>query len=132
MIPKFRGLSIDDKSKGKWQYGYLIEDGGRAFIINEVIEANEQYITIGSWCPVDQRTVGRFTGLFDKNCKEIFEHDILFGHDGEDFWEVVEFDEADGKWVRQDLYYFSKLDLSENNGCLEIVGNIFENEEFLE
>lgn len=58
MIPKFRGLSIDEKSKGKWQYGYLIEDRGRAFIINEVIEANEQYITIGSWCPVDQRTVG--------------------------------------------------------------------------
>ena len=132
MIPKFRGLSIDEKSKGKWQYGYLIEDRGQAFIINEVIEANEQYITIGSWCPVDQRTVGRFTGLFDKKCKEIFEHDILFGHAGEDFWEVVEFDEADGKWIRQDLCYFSKLDLSENNECLEIVGNIFENEEFLE
>lgn len=66
MIPKFRGLSIDEKSKGEWQYGHLIEDRGRAFIINEVVEANEQYITIGSWCPVNIESVGRFTGMFDK------------------------------------------------------------------
>ena len=55
MIPKFRGLSIDENSKGKMQYGYLIADGEEAFIINEVVEVNEQYITIGSWCPVDQK-----------------------------------------------------------------------------
>lgn len=67
MIPKFRGLSIDEKSKGEWQYGHLIEDRGRAFIINEVVEANEQYITIGSWCPVNPATLGQSTGLRDKN-----------------------------------------------------------------
>lgn len=41
MIPKFRGISIADDSKGKMQYGYLIADGEQAFIINEVVEANE-------------------------------------------------------------------------------------------
>ena len=111
MIPPYRGLSIDENSKGQWQYGYLIEDNGKTFIVNEVIEANEQYITIGSWCPVNPETIGRFTGLFDKNCKEIFEKDILFGHAGEDFWEIVEF---------------------EKNEFMEIIGNIFENPEFLE
>lgn len=32
MIPKFRGLSIDEKSKGKWQYGYLIKDDGKPLL----------------------------------------------------------------------------------------------------
>ena len=131
MIYPYRGLSIDENSKGQWQDGYLIEDRGRSFIINEVIEANEQYITIGCWCPVNPETVGRFTGLFDKNCKEIFEKDILFGHAGEDFWEFVEFDEEQAKWVRVDLND-CKLDLSENVAELEIVGNIYENPELLE
>lgn len=139
MIPKFRGLSIDEKSKGEWQYGHLIEDSGRAFIINEVIEANEQYITIGFWDPVRPDTVSQSTGLKDKNGKEIFEGDIFtngidvmsmkrHGTLGFyiDFKGKIEF-LADGA----DLEEFEE-DTKEIANSIKIIGNIYENPELLE
>ena len=59
MSTKFRGLSAEVFVEEEWKYGYLIEDGGYSFIINQVIEANEQYITIGSWYPVIPETVSQ-------------------------------------------------------------------------
>lgn len=79
----------------------------------------------------DEVIIMQSTGLRDKNGKEIFEKDILFGHAGEDFWEIVEFDIEEGKWIRKDIWYNSKLDLSEYNESMEIVGNIYENPELL-
>ena len=126
MIPRFRGLSIDENSKGKMQYGYLIADGEQAFIINEVVEANEQYITIGSWCPVDPKTIGQSTGLKDKNNKEIFEGDILGTQDcllnG-----VVEYRTDLGMLTNSLIRYNNFERLCNIASDREIIGNIYEN-----
>ena len=131
MIYPYRGLSIDENSKGQWQYGYLIEDNGKAFIINEVIEANEQYITIGSWCPVDNESVGRFTGLFDNNLVEIYEKDIIGTKDGL-LNGFVEYREDLGMWTNTLIRYNNFERLCRVASDREIVGNVYESPELLE
>ena len=72
-----RGISTHEESKGEWKYGFLIEDEGISYIINSVVEANDEYITIGEWCSVEPETLGISTGLPDEDGTEIFEGDIV-------------------------------------------------------
>ena len=136
MIPKFRGLSVEAFNEEEWKYGYLIEDEGYSFIINKVIEANEQYITIGSWCPVNPETLGQTTGLKDKNGKEIFEGDVVRQvrtqptTENETITGVVTM--IEGTWlIMNDCEQLASKLWSETDEN-EIIGNIYENPELLE
>jgi uncharacterized phage protein (TIGR01671 family) len=73
-----------------------------------------------------------FTGLLDKNGKEIYEGDVVFHEDGEYSWYAVV------RWDEHDLYFYA--DLYHTNeplqtefveAELEVIGNIYENPDLI-
>ena len=82
-------------------------------------------------CPyyweVIPETIGQFTGLLDKNGKEIWEHDIV---DWDGVMLVVEF--VDGGFCMHENYEGATLhDLFFERNEINVIGNVFDNPELL-
>ena len=118
-VIKFRGKS---KRDGKWFYGNLFDKD---------INGRTHVGTTTRCClDIDPETVGQFTGLHDKNGKEIYEGDIMNGPKGEDVG-VVEWNSILCQFhlLWQNRHTVSDLFMV-NNGSL-IIGNIHDNPELL-
>lgn len=77
------------------------------------------------WVLVDKETVGRYTGLTDKNGTRIFEGDIVKN----EFGEIAEVEFLFGRFVPFNRYPEYKCFFCER--C-EVIGNIHDNPELLE
>ncbi len=124
---KFRGKRLDN---GEWITGSetYIHDGDGVWLSDETTDVVK----------VDPETVGQFTGLEDKNGKNVYEGDIL-GSEGRVIgwvkggvrgycYDVVYINHPAGEsdWP---LYSTVKYDYSEQ---IEVIGNIHDNPEILE
>ena len=147
---KFRGKT----KEGQWVIGSYFcmhhndeRDHIHHFIIpeNTPIPKNK---TIGEiQVEVQEDTIGQYTGLHDKNGKEIYEGDIVYVRmrDGSDCYCVIGFDEEllgfgimDEYVYRSMIYGYNKNydngfmhRLYKNSRIFEVIGNIYDNPELL-
>lgn len=117
-VIKFRGVK---QGTSTWVFGDLKHDKG--------ISSTGLYdrITVAGY-PIEENTVGQFTGLLDKNGKEIYEGDIL--NNGQRNYIVCWNSERGAWWLKsKELIYTQPLGFLSTE--LFIVGNIHDNLELL-
>ena len=118
----FRGKRIDT---GEWVYGYLADEN----YINDINTVDLSSIE------VDPDTVGQYTGLTDRNGKDVYEGDIALldyadfnvGKDGQTYAVVRWIDDRAAFMWDAGLNYYADM-----RNDVEICGNIHDNPELLE
>lgn len=135
---KFRGKSLD----GKWLFGYIYRyvnrDGIDTVAIIEI--QNNGFDATLNLHKISHNTVGQFTGLHDKNGKEIYEGDIIrsFDSKGEPIIHYIQYDDEEAGFVAV-LKGSAKGDFGYGRCCQqwitecekEVIGNIHDNPELL-
>ena len=126
-------VRLFEKKNGFYQANHYIFDGN-------IRLGEERYAGHGNYyqdviiCKkkIDEKTLGQFTGMTDKNGKNIFEGDIIRDNTGECY--IVEF--RDGCFMFScndggEIYYDIMLPISKNKQTTykygEVIGNIHDN-----
>ena len=131
----FKAKRIDNE---EWVQGYLVYDNRDKLyrIIMEIQYSTGTCITTDNAPRVDSSTICQCTGLKDKNCKLIWENDILVGHLDDMYPENATYAQViwdkNGFYTKeQDSDDISLMDEFDEK-YFEVCGNFFDNPELLE
>lgn len=125
----FRAKTLNE---GEWVYGMTIGHG----TIDRKKHNLYMEVAPDKWKGIDPETVGQFTGLLDKNGKEIYEGDIIL-YGGSIQHEVVFRHGAFGyllyggefvSYAGNTNFTFNPLNRSKEH---EVIGNIYDNPELI-
>ena len=130
---KFRGKPIEvelptgEKLHGGFVYGSLLQGNGLCQILAPIERAFKNY-------KVDPDTVGQFTGLCDKNGKEIYDGDIIKITGSNEAKHVAYSDKEAAFGIQYpdgNFFAFAYDVTGVSEACYEVIGNIHDNLELL-
>ena len=131
---KFRGK---ETQTGQWRYGDLTHTMAPT-------ETGVRHRVMVGGYEVDEKTVGQFTGTYDREGKEIFEGDLIQvkSHDGTNGYYVVEYCEYDAAFVliicksyNMSNTYFSKIMFNEHERfalLFSVIGDVYDRSIWME
>ena len=130
----FRGKRMDN---GEWAEGSLLKvtiNGKTAYLIfgdNFSFDGND--VKALGHALVDPATVGQYTGLQDKNGKQIFEGDIVALERGwgEKVMYTIEYDSEICSFIGDSVNYIGFTTFEDDGDRFEVIGNIHDNPELV-
>lgn len=124
MIPRFRAW--DSAKKEMFKDTFAITESGQVVVVEQ-----EDVMSPPDYVFVDHLVIMQSTGLFDKNNTEIFEGDIVRVLDST---YTVFYDNERGSYrlkPHDDRWNVDYMSNFSHGGNFEVVGNIYENKEYL-